>query len=203
MRTFSWSSILAATILMAGLCPNSAAQLKGQHQQPALDSKTTWIALGSTYGTPGEFVGVPIQFKPADGVQTSRLKLEVNFPSAYLKFEKVERGAIAEVGSVDLSSQVTTGKNDAGEENSKLTIVESLLSSLPSKEQPKKAIPAGLLATLTFRIADDWGPTTIHLKTSGEATESGSNSPIQKLQTVDGKVDVLVPGGIGCFFFSH
>lgn len=203
MRTFSWSSILVSMILVAGLCPAAAAQLKGQHQQPALDPKTTWIALGSTYGTPGEFVVVPIQFKPAEGVQANRLKLEVNFPSAYLKLEKVERGAAAEVGSVDLSSAVTAGKNAAGEANSNLAIVESLLSSLPSKEQPKKAIPAGLLATLTFRIAEDWGPTTIHLKTSGEATESGANSPLQKFQTVDGKVDVLVPGGMGCFFFGH
>ena len=202
MRTISSGSILALLIFLSGLCPAASAQLR-RHVQPALDSKTTWIVLGSAYGTPGEFVVIPLRFQLAEGTQVGRLKLEVTFPSAYLKFEKLERGIASDVGNLILNSEVTPGKAGTGDENSKLTILGSLLPLSSSNEPRSKTVPAGSLATLTFRIAEDWGPTTIQLKTSGEATEPGSNMPLKKFQTIDGTVDLLVPGGMGCFFFSH
>ena len=147
-KILSRVSIIAISMLFAGLIPVAAAQSKDWRHEPAADPKITQISLGNTYNTPGTFVVVPIYFKPADGVQVGRLKLEVDFPSAYLKFEKLERGIAADIGVVDLSSEVTAYKNDQGEETSKLTLV----GSLASKESPAKGLASGLLANLTFRI---------------------------------------------------
>ena len=186
-------------MLAAGWFPAAAAQ--SENQKGELDPKTTTrVALASTAGTPGTSVVVPVYFTPAEGVEVGSLQLDVSFVSVNLKFEKVERGPAAESGNLDLTAQVKSEKNEKGIESSKLTI----LTSFP--EPPKKGIPTGLLAYLTFRIGGDVKASSISLTTSAEAKPIGSDTILKQLRTFDTKVEILAPGTLpltACFFFSH
>src|SRR6266446_8459857 len=101
-------------VLVVLLCQVSAAQEssgKAQEKERIDPKTTTRVTLGSTSGTPGTSVVVPIYLMPAEGVDIGLLKLEVNFVSANLKFDKLEGGIAAEMGNVDLSSDLKTSKN--------------------------------------------------------------------------------------------
>ena len=185
-----------------------ASQAFGQEQQDEaeespIDPKTTTrVTLGSSSGTPGTTLVVPIYFTPAQGMEVGRLKLDVNFVSTNLKFTKLDRGIAAELGNVDMSTDLQVGENENGVETSTLTIT----ASFPSEEPPEKGIPAGLLAYLTLRIEEEGRPASITLRASAEGSELGSNEPLDDLRAFDARVDVLAPGTepiVACFFFTH
>ena len=190
---------------MGLLCSVAVAQEEPgkPREKETFDPKTTTrITLGSSSGTPGTLVVVPIYFTPAEGMGVRSLKLEVNFVSANLKFDKVERGIAAEMGNVDVTSALKVGKNDKGVETSTVTVQ----AGFPSSETPKKGIPAGLLGYLTMRISETGRPAAISLRASAEGAELGSNKPLQNLRAIDAQVEVLAPGTlplVSCFFFSH
>lgn len=147
-------------------------------------------------------VVVPIYVTPAEGVNLGHLKLEVNFVSANLKFNKLERGIAAEMGNVDLTSDLKLGKNEKGLETSSLTVQ----AGFPSSEQAQKGIPPGLLGYLTLKINDTGRPANITLHATVEGTEAGTNKPLTKVRAFDAQVEVLAPGTlptIACFFFTH
>ena len=163
---------------------------------------TTRVTLGGSSGTPGTAIVVPIYFTPAEGVEVGRLKMEVNFVSANLKFDKLDRGIAAEMGNVDVTSTLKVGKNDNGVETSTVTVQAGFSSS----ETAKKGILAGLLAYLTLRISDTGRPAAITLRASAEGAELGSNKPLNNLRAIDAQIEVLAPGTqplVTCFFFSH
>ena len=196
-----FSSLVLASWLGVGA---AAAQESAKAVQSAeSDPKTTTrVTLGSTSGTPGTPVVVPIYLTPASGQEVGRIKLTVDFVSTNLKFAKVERGIAAELGNVDVSADLKTGKNEKGIETSTLTILASFLSSPP----PATGIPAGLLGYLTLKIEEDGRPAEITLRSSAEATELKTDTPLQNLRTSDAKVEVLAPGTLPlvvCFFFTH
>src|SRR5581483_9625681 len=101
-------------ITLAGLlCHSAAAQqdkAKAAEKEEIDPKTTTRVTLGSSSGTPGTSVVVPIYFTPAESVQVGRLSVEVNFVSANLKFDKLERGIAAEMGDVELKSETKTAK---------------------------------------------------------------------------------------------
>lgn len=193
-------SVCLWSLMAAALLFPAAAQ-----EQEDYDPKTTTrVTLGSSSGTPGTSVVVPIYFMPAEGVEVGRLKLDMSFVSASLKFSKIDAGIAAELGNVDLSNELKVGENEKGLETSTLTIIASFLSPEP----PQKGIPAGLLGYLTMRIDEDARPASISLHATAEAAELGSNKPLENLRAFDAKVDVLVTGSelepmVVCFFFSH
>ena len=203
MRRFICIAILSSIAALALLCEATAQEQSGGAKQQEIDPKTTTsVTLGSTLGTRGELVVVPIYFTPAQGVEVGRLKLDVNFVSASLKFSRLERGIAAESGNVDLSSDLKLGKNEKGVETSTVTITASFLSPNP----PEKGIPAGLLGFLIMRVDEEGRPASITLHASAEATELGKNQPLQNLRAFDAKVDIIVSGAQpygACFFFTH
>jgi hypothetical protein len=198
---FLWGVMLIASACSIALAQEGA----GAPAKPkeTFDPKiTTRVTLGSSSGTPGTLIVIPIYFTPAEGVNVGQLKLEVNFVSANLKFDKLERGIAAEMGNVDVKSSLKTAKNDKDLEVSTVTVE----AGFPSSETPKKGIPSGLLGYLTMRIADTGRPANITLRASAEGTELGSNKPVQNLRAIDAQVEVLAPGTmplITCFFFTH
>lgn len=186
-------------LLCAGLlCQVLAAQEesgKAPEKEPIDTKTTTRVTLGSSSGTPGTSVVVPIYFTPAEGVEVGGLKVEVVFVSANLKFDKVERGIAAEMGDVDLKDELKIGKNDKGVETSTLVVQASA----------KKAIPAGLLGYITMKINETGRPANINLRASAEGKDLASK-PVTKLRAFDAQVEVLAPGtqpAVACFFFSH
>ncbi len=82
-----WTMIL---ICLHGNVFAAQEGLRRERERSASDSRTTTrVTLGSSSGTAGSTVVVPIYFTPAEGVEVARLKLEVNLVSVNLKFEKL------------------------------------------------------------------------------------------------------------------
>lgn len=192
-------------MVVVWLCHSAGAQEPSEkaRQQEAIDPKAiTRVTLGNTSGKPGTSVAVPIYFTPAQGAEVGRLRLEVNYVSANLTFTKLDAGVAAEMGSVNLRSDVKEDKNDKGIATQVLLIT----ASFPSAETPQKGIPSGLLGYLSLKINENDQPSSISLRTSAEANELGSNKALQNVRAVDGKVEVLATGSlpmVTCFIFSH
>ncbi len=205
MKNNAYKLSLSALMLMGLLCHVADAQQdSGKAQGKAvIDPKTiTRITLGTITGIPGTVVLVPVYFTPAEGVDVGSVKLEVNFVSANLKFEKIERGLAAETGNVDLSAKVKEDKNENGVDTSTVTIQ----ASLPNSAIPKKGIPGGLLAHMLLRISETGRPANITLRTVFEAAELGTTNPLKNVRSFDAQVEVVAPGSqpaVACFFFSH
>jgi len=200
MRVRSCTKFLAATVLLVlitWLCPAVLAQ------EEEMDPKTTTrLALGSTSGTPGTSVVVPIYLTPAEGLEIGRLKLEMNFISVNLKFDKLDAGIAAEMGNVDLSTEVKNAKDEKDRDTTTITVLASFLTPNP----PEKGIPAGLLAYMTLNINETARPANITLRTNAEASELKTKQPVKNLRTFDAKVEVVEPGTqplVVCFFFTH
>ena len=205
MRRFSSRSILGGLLVVVWLCHSAGAQQESEkaREKEAIDPKaTTRVTLGSSSGTPGTSVVVPIYFTPAQGVEVGRLELNVNYVSANLTFTKLDAGVAAEMGRVDLHSEVKEDKNDKGIDTQALLITASFLSAEP----PQKGIPPGLLGYLSLKISENGRPASISLRTAAEANQLGTNKTLQNVRAFEGKVDVLAPGSlpmVTCFFFAH
>ena len=197
------STKLLSLIALCGLmlCRAAAAQEEATpKEKEPVDPKATRITLGGSSGTPGTSVVVPIYFTPSEGAQAGRLKITVEFVSANLKFDKVERGIAAEMGDVDVKSDLKVGKNDKGIETSTLTIEAA------APQSPKKAIPPGLLGYIQMKISESGRPANITLRAAAEGSDLASGKPLQNLKSYDAQVEVLAPGTqpvVACFFFSH
>ena len=203
MKSFITGVFSCCMLVMVLVCQAAAQDQSGEAEKAPIDPKiTTRVTLGSSSGTPGTSLVVPIYFTPAEGVQVGRLKLDVNFVSANLKFSKLDRGIAAELGNVDVSTDLQVGENENGVETTMLSVT----ASLPSEEPSEKGIPAGLLGYLTMQIEEDGQPASITLRTSVEGSTFGSNEALENLVSFDAKVDVLAPGTqpiVACFFFTH
>src|SRR6266478_6566120 len=162
------SSLSSASALLFAFLLCLAPPLRATQESPGkpedapketFDPKTTTrVALGSTSGTPGDAVVVPIYVTPAEGAKIGTLKIEVNFVSVNLKFDKTDRGIAAEMGDVQLVSESKESKNDKGLDTSTLV----LRATAP--EAAKTPIPAGLLGYITLKISDKGRPASIALR---------------------------------------
>ena len=191
--------LLFVGLLLGGLVGVTSAQ---EPQTPIDPKTTTRVTLGSTSGTPGTSVVVPIYFTPAEGKEVGLIKLGVNFVSRNVKYLRLDAGIAAEIGGVQLQPDAKDAKNEQGLETTTLTIQ----ASFPGPEPPKKGIPAGLLGYLTLQIGEDARPANISLRASAEAAELGTNRPVQDLRAFDAQLEVLAAGSqpaVVCFFFTH
>ena len=204
MKNIVWKLCLWNVLILAVFCHIAAAQLRDtEEDKPDPEArKFTRVVVGSVNAVPGQAVIVPIYFTPAEGVQVGRLKIEITFVSVNMKFNKLERGIAAEIGNVDLTSDLKPGKNDKGVETSTFKIQTSYSSS----ELPKEGIHEGLLAYMTLQVGETARPAVIALRTIAEAGELKSNKPLNNVKTPDAQLEVFAPGtqpAVSCFFFSH
>jgi hypothetical protein len=202
MKWIARRRLLAGAALWAGMFAAASAQeTANPPQEKPIDPKTTTrVTLGSTSGTPGTSTVVPIYFTPAENTVVRRLRLEVVFVSRNLKFARLDAGIAAELGKVELQTEVQEGKNEQGLETSTLT----LTATAPPSAQ--KGIPAGLLGYLTFQINEGAPPATISLRASADAAESLGGKPVADVRAFGAQVEVMAPGEqpmVVCFFFSH
>src|SRR3990167_10238176 len=99
MRGWMGRVLFEGMVLVCWLGQAAAApQEPGKAEETvALDPKTTTrVTLGSTSGTPGTSVVVPIYFTPAEGKEVGLLKLGVNFVSRNVKFVRLDAGIAAD-----------------------------------------------------------------------------------------------------------
>lgn len=197
-----FSLFLGAAMLTGLLCRSAVAQrgpAKGPASSAGESKNTTKIQLASNSGPPGTAVVLPIYFTPEQGVEVGRVKLQVIFPSANLKFEKIERG-IAK--NVELSSNVSVSKSDKGVQMTTVTVIASVSSS----ESARKGLAAGMIGALDLRISPKAPHGIINLRTVAEAAELETDRPLKNVRGGSAKVDVAwvdAPPSVTCFFFSH
>ncbi len=196
------SALLMA--LYAGMSfPAPAQGPADSSDAPPIDPQTTTrITLGSSSGTPGTSVVVPIYFTPAEQSTLGRLQVGIEFVSRNMKFAKLDIGASAEIGNVILEQETTERKNDQGLEITSLTI----RASLPPSSEAGKGIPAGLLGYVTLQVLESAGPATISLRANAEGTRLDNGQPIEDMRAFGAEVEVMAPGTepmVVCFFFTH
>ena len=106
--------LLAGLLVTLGLLQPLQAQRESSNpdQKEKTENSAIRIGLGSTSGTPGTIVVVPIYLTLRESVKVGKLKVEVNYVSANMKFVKVDSGITTKSANVDLASDVTDGKND-------------------------------------------------------------------------------------------
>lgn len=173
-----------------------------QTPEPEIDIETTTrVTLGKSAAQPNETALIPIYLVPPKSIPISRVKFNVTFVSANVKFDKVEPGPIIDVGKVKFSTEVSLGKNENGVETSTVTVVGEV------PEQSAEGLPAGLFVYLSLRLSAEARPANITLRTSAsEATRLGSAEPLPDVRTFDAQLEVQAPGyspTVVCFFFNH
>lgn len=173
---------------------------KAERANPALPR----IALGSQDGTPGVEVIVPLYYSPPRGVETRSLAVEIEWISQNLQFVRFARGISAESIGADVSGKVTETRRDSKNiEHSNLRIEASVV-----EQDPKRGIPEGLVAYLTFKISPEAKPFTIELRPKLLSARfiGTPGQTFTQAETESGKVTVELPGlppYVTCFFFTH
>lgn len=169
--------------------------------QPPVDPKTTTrITLGSTSGEPGATVVVPIYFTPAEEGPVDQATVTINFVSKNMKFSKVDLGAAAELGNVELKTETSDGKNEQGLETTTLTINADV------PEGAGKVIPSGLLGYISFMLSQAAVPANISLRTEATAKLAAGGAPAKDVRAFGAQVEILAEGEggmVACFFFTH
>jgi hypothetical protein len=199
----SWrASCLAGSVSVIVACQIAVAQQPSKHatQQRSANAAITTINLGSNAGPPGSVAVLPIYFKPANGIEVGSLTIQVRFPAATLKFEKLEPGP--QFKSVQLSSDIATTKDPKGVATTTVTI--SALTSAANSEA--KGIPAGMLASLSLKLNDKAPHGTVPLRTSAQATALGANEELSGVRAGPAHIEVQwvdAPPSVTCFLFSH
>lgn len=204
MKFKTGGELLAGLLVTLGLLQPLQAQRESSNpdQKEKTENSAIRIGLGSTSGTPGTIVVVPIYLTLPESVKVGKLKLEVNYVSANMKFVKVDSGITTKSANVDLASDVSDGKNDKGVDTQTLTLTASVSNQEPSSD----GIPGGILGYLTLRISETGRPATITMRTRAEASRLGAATPDSGVQTADAIVEVLAEGSqpaVACFFFTH
>ena len=196
-RSLTGFAVLVAARLMA-LTPLFA--IASAQEAEINVQKTTRITLGKTSGQPEQVALVPIYFTPPESIPVGRVRLQVTFVSANVKFDKVEAGPAGDNGRVKFSAEVATAKNANGIDTSTMTILAEL--SDPSAT----SISRGLLAYLGLRVGPNARPATITLTTSAEASRPGSSDPLPDVRAFGAELEVQAPNSgpmVVCFFFTH
>lgn len=200
MRLLVLSAMAWLAPFNLGLQARQSAEGAAPAAPPIDPKKTTRLTLGSTSGTPGTSVVVPIYFTPAEEEPVGQVKLDVNFVSKNLKYAKLDLGAAAEIGELEIVTESKDGKNDQGLETTTLSLRAAVRGGTG------KPVPSGLIGYLTLNILETAVPANISLRAAAEAVKAGNAGPAGDVRAFGAQVEVLAPGTEGtvaCFFFTH
>ena len=153
------------------------------------------LSLGFDKSDPGNQAFIGIIFSTQGKVQIGRIIAEITFPRQLLFFEEARAGLPINSIGAELSTEV---RND--DSNSENSILEVVISSTTGT-----AIPAGILANLTFTLLPE-APTqhVIELKNKAEAFTTDDPPEPVELSTTNGQIESLTtPALFACFFYMH
>ena len=189
--------VIPVVLAIAQLAGNASPAAQGGG-----DQKSTRVALAGSSAEPGEAVLIPIYINPGPGLEIGKIKVEVNYVSANMKYEKSDPGTSIDSSTMDFQTEVNDGKNDKGVDTQTIAVS----AALKSPQSAKSGIPSGLLAFLTLRLSKNGRPAVITLRTTAEGSELKSGKALENIQIEDAKVEVLAEGtepAVACFFFTH
>jgi hypothetical protein len=162
-----------------------------QHESDTTDR----LSLGFDKSDPGNQAFIGIIFSTQGEVAIGRIVAEITFPRQLLSFEEARAGLPIKAINAELSAEV---RND--DSNSENSVLEVVIASTTGA-----AIPAGILANLTFTLLPE-APTQhiIELKNKAEAFTTDDPPEPVELSTTNGEIESLsTPALFACFFYMH
>jgi hypothetical protein len=188
--------ILGESLAMAQGPKSSPAAKK----TPASAAAVTSVELTGNTAPPGTVAVLPVYFKPAGGITARRIQFTVTFPSAHLKYERLDRGEAAKKAGAELTANAESRKDKTGAVTS-LTII----ADLPATEQAA-GIGAGVVGSIVLRVGDDAPHGSISLQTRAEVVNASTGQPLTGVRSPSTQLKVPwldAPPSVNCFFFSH
>jgi hypothetical protein len=152
-----------------------------------------YVTLRDTFGRSGEDIRVSMYVESKPDVALSSITFQVDVPTQFLSFVKIEPGFLAEDSGVRVL---------AHQDGSTVTVeVRS------TAKGGRAAIPAGLLGALIFQtVADVEGDTRVELPVRN-LTLAGVGGDTFKGGESAAAVVTILPSGtpalVACFFFMH
>ena len=177
-----------------GAAPTASASKSAPPSEPAS------LILGTVAGDRGTTVSIPLYYQPGKNPPLHSLHLEVEFVSNSVKFDKAEKGVAAETQDFNFAIEAKDLPPDAKNiTRTRLSIDVSI-----ADPDPKKSLPEGLWAFLSFRIPPEAKPFSITLNPGPISAQDPQKKPVP-LAAEAGKIIVSVPDAplVGCFFFTH
>ena len=176
----------AVLLLLAWCMPADA-------QEPGVN-----VSLGQASGPADAQAVVPLSMSGSGDPKLASVTVRVPFPTALLTFVKVDPSGLA----VGVDAKITTDvKPGSGADTS---VLHATIASSDAGGQ-RRALPLGVLAYITFRIAKDAKPeTTVPL--AAEASVASIAEPSKQItvaKVAPGEVTVAAPPVPVCFFYMH
>ena len=170
-----------------------AVTLNAEAQKSA-EADTPKVIFGTVAADKGTIASLPVYIN-AGKVALRRLKISVDFISNSVKFERLDTSAALNSSDTHVSVDVQELPLDPkGLPRTRL----KLLAETP------KALSAGLLVFLNFKLLPDAKPFAVSLQVSEASGEDIDGKPLAPTSEA-GKVIVSAEDEevIGCFFFTH
>jgi hypothetical protein len=188
-------ALSAYALVLASVVPAAAQEATASASQPAAQ---VTLSLADVIAPPEWEMRVGLTMATAEGTQVGRVRMRVGYPSKVLQFVRVESSE--ELKGAGLELRAEPAKGTAAAETSWLDV------EVPASAPPK-ALTAGRLGTLLFKVAGnaearDW-PLTIE-----DVHAWGVSSPSAELKAAAApaaKMTVAPPGLpiFACFFYMH
>lgn len=191
-------------LIIAIACPLFAAPLQETSGKKPESKAVPRVSLSQITGNPGSSLMVPFYYTADPKIPLRSLKVDIEFVSNHLEFQKAAPGVFPKDVIADITANVTKGTP-----NAKGIVRSTLHLSVALKgKNLRKGLPDGLLAFLLFQVTMDAKPFSIKLEPKVIAAEDLHTPPrkVANIAAVPGKVVVSIPNVMPeatCFFFSH
>lgn len=141
-------------------------------------------------------VSVPLTLKSGENVRIGSITAEIIFPNKDLTFLEVKIGPLVKATDGVITSDVRVDPKEPEK-----SILKLLISV--SKNSAAKAIPAGLLSELVFKVSDTAKDGTLKLPIRVSALDTDTPLKAVEVDVSEGSITIEEVPIFGCFFYMH
>lgn len=189
LRQYLWTFILGTALLGNGAVAFAQASGNG----------TTRVSLNWVDGSHGDVVVLSLTLDAPDGVSVGSLENEISFPTDLVAFVSAKVGVAGSATGAAIRTELTPDPTDVEK-----TILKMTLSPAPASGSAAEPLPDGVLADVSFQIAEDaafeW--ITLGLKSKAWTLDTPARR-VPSVVTAGGKIHVVAKGKFSCFFYMH
>lgn len=156
--------------------------------------KAATVTLGSDTAMAGGTVVIPIAVHVREGMQIKALSLAIPVPEKLLRL----RAARTSLGTEMAGGEIKSAQSPAP--------VKAGISILQVTVTAQKPLPAGTVASLEFRVAEQLSDTSkMPLEGSKVAVTTVEGETLTDVELRNGEVAIskTPPSFVNCFFFTH
>jgi len=156
--------------------------------------KAATITLGTDTAVAGGTAVIPIAFHAQEGVKIKALSVEIPVPDKFLRLQAAGTSLRTEMAGGEVKAEQSSAPEKDG-----ISILQVTVCS-------QKALPAGVLASLEFRLAEQVGDTSkVALQSSKVIMTTEEGQTLTGVEQRNGEVAIskTPPSFVGCFLFTH